>query len=116
MSPKKKTDLTNDPLVARVRAELAEVSGVEEKRMFGSVAFMVRGNLCVAARTERILCRFDPAQNDEILKRDGVTAMVMRGRQYPGYVHIAAAAVNSKRELRQWIDLALAHNKSLPAK
>jgi len=50
-----------DDLVNRVRSALAHVPDVEEKRMFGSLGFLVRGKLCIGARPDRIMCRIDPA-------------------------------------------------------
>jgi TfoX/Sxy family transcriptional regulator of competence genes len=97
-------------LVARVREALSPISDVKEKKMFGSVAFMVHGKMCVTARAERIMCRIDPALHDAAIKRPGVQAVVMRGRSYRGYVYVAAEALNSKRELIHWIRLVLEHN------
>jgi TfoX/Sxy family transcriptional regulator of competence genes len=100
-------------LVERVRTAFQGVPGVEEKRMFGSTAFLVRGRLCVGARAGRIMCRIDPAGHDAALRRPGCTAVVMKGRELRGYVHVAATALSTSRALRYWIDLALRHNQSL---
>jgi hypothetical protein len=83
--------------------------------MFGSLGFMVRNNLCVTARPERLMCRIDPALHDEALKQDGVETVVMKGRPYPGYVFVAATAVKTAAALNRWIDLCLKHNATLPA-
>jgi TfoX/Sxy family transcriptional regulator of competence genes len=98
-------------LVERVRSELSVVPGVEEKKMFGSIAFLVNKKMCVAARSERIMCRIDPALHSEALLERGCTAVVMRGRQYLGYVHIQATALETTAALQHWIRLALDHNK-----
>ena len=96
----------------RVRDMLSRVSGVKEKRMFGSIAFMVRGKMCVTARAERIMCRIDPALHDAAVGRSGCQAVVMRGRQYRGYVYVASEALRTNRELRYWIHLALDYNEA----
>jgi hypothetical protein len=83
--------------------------------MFGSLGFMVRNNLCVTGRPERLMCRIDPALHDEALKQDGVETVVMKGRPYPGYVFVAATAVKTAAALNRWIDLCLKHNATLPA-
>jgi hypothetical protein len=105
---------TSDDLPARVRHALADVPDVREKRMFGSVGFMVRDHLCVTARPERLMCRIAPALHEEALKRDGVETVVMKGRPYPGYVFVASAAVQTAAALKYWIDLSLTHNRTLP--
>ena len=90
---------------------MAHLSNVTEKKMFGSIAFMVRGRMCVAARPERIMCRIDPAQHHAALKRKGCRTVVMNGREYRGYVHVDAESVRTPRSLKYWVDLALKHNK-----
>ena len=106
------TATRDETLIDRVRAALSDVPGVKEKRMFGSTAFMVRGKMCVTARAERIMCRIAPAFHDAAVKRPGCQTVVMRGRQYRGYVYVAAEALETKRELMYWIRLALNYNKA----
>ncbi len=102
----------DETLVERVRVALRHVPGVEEKKMFGSIGFMVRGKLCVGARAERIMCRIDPAIHDAAVKRKGCRTVVMRGRPYRGFVHVAAEVVRTERALMYWVELALAYNKA----
>jgi hypothetical protein len=83
--------------------------------MFGSVGFMVRNHLCVTARPERLMCRIDPALHETALQRDGVETVVMKGRPYPGYVFVAATAVQTKAALDYWIEQSLKYNATLPA-
>ena len=98
-------------ILSRVRAALAPVPNVEEKKMFGGTAFMVRGKLCISVRAERIMCRIDPALHDAALEREGCQTVVMRGRQYRGYVYVGAEAVRTIGALKYWVDLALNYNK-----
>ena len=93
-------------LLGRIRAALAPVPTVEEKRMFGSTAFMVRGKMCISARPDRIMCRIDPALHDAAL-------VVMRGRKYRGYVYVSAESVRTTGALKYWVDLALNYNKAI---
>lgn len=102
-------------LVERVRSELAAVSGVEERKMFGSLAFLINGKMCVAARTDRIMCRIDPVLHDEAVLQRGCTTVVMKGRQYVGYVHVQASALITEAALQHWIRLALEYNKHAKA-
>ena len=87
-------------LVDRVRTALAGVRDVKEKKMFGSVGFMVRGNLCLTARPTRIMCRIDPATHDAAIKRKGCSTVIMKGRPYRGYVYVDAAALATDKALR----------------
>jgi TfoX-like protein len=71
---------------------------------------MVRGKLCVTVGNARIMCRIDPAIHDAALERKGCRTVIMKGRQYRGYVYVDAEAVRTKGELDYWIALALDYN------
>jgi TfoX/Sxy family transcriptional regulator of competence genes len=101
------------PLLERVGRLLAQAPEVEQKKMFGSVAFMVRRKMCVCVGKGRIMCRIDPALFDRACRRPGVKAVVMKGRVYRGYVHVDAAVLQTARALKYWVDLALKQNASL---
>ena len=103
------------PLLEHVRKLLAHAPEVEQKKMFGSVAIMVRRKMCVCVGKGRIMCRIDPALFERACKRPGVKAVVMKGRVYRGYVHVDAAAVQTTRALKYWVNLALSHNAALAA-
>jgi hypothetical protein len=79
--------------------------------MFGSTAFMVRDKLCISGRADRVMCRIDPALHDTALEREGCRTVVMKGREYRGYVYIDAEAVQTQEALTYWVDLALTYNK-----
>ena len=97
-------------LANRIRAALASNRRVEEKKMFGGIAFMVQGKMCVTVGKERIMCRIDPAVHDAALQRKGCRTVVMRGRQYRGFVRVDAEAVRTKASLDYWVGLALDYN------
>ncbi len=104
-----------DALANRVRAALARMSRVEEKRMFGGTVFMVRGKMCVSVRNERLMCRIDPSIHEAVLEREGCRTVVMRGRRYRGFVYVDAKAVRTRRDLDYWIGLALDYNTAAKA-
>ncbi|HET6568047.1 MAG TPA: TfoX/Sxy family protein [Rhodothermales bacterium] len=103
----------DENLVSRVRAALAHVPGVEEKKMFGSIAFMVRGKMCVGVRAERIMCRIDPTVHAAAVERKGCQTVIMKGRQYRGYVYVDAESVGTNGALKYWVDQALDYNKAI---
>lgn len=108
--PAKKSPVT---LIDRVRSALAKEPTLEEKKMFGSVGFMVRGKLCIGAREERLMCRVDPELQPLLVKEKGVRAMVMRGRKLRGYVHVSAEVLTTAAQLKRWIRLVLEENLKL---
>lgn len=107
---------SKDELVARVRKALAHVPHVTEKRMFGSLDFLIGGNLCIGCRPERIMCRIDPGLHDKAIAANGCRTVVMRAREYRGWIYIDADAIRTERSLKRWIDMALSYVTSLPPK
>jgi TfoX/Sxy family transcriptional regulator of competence genes len=105
----------NEVLTRRVRELLAGASRVEEKRMFGGVAFMVNGKMCVTVNGPRIMCRVDPARMDELTRKPGCQVMMMRGREFPGYVRVDEEALRTRKDLDYWVGLALEFNSRAKA-
>jgi TfoX/Sxy family transcriptional regulator of competence genes len=103
--------VVDSALASRVKAVLPRSYQIEERRMFGGIAFMVRGKMCVSVGKDRIMCRIDPQIHDTALRRKGCQTVVMKGREYRGYVYVAAATVKTKGDLEYWVGLALDYNK-----
>ena len=93
----------------RVREALSG-RNVEEKNMFGGVCFMVNGKMCVTVGKDRLMCRIDPALHETALAKHGVQTVVMRGREYKGYVYVSEESIQSQRDLDYWINLAIEYN------
>jgi len=100
----------DEDLLKRVRTALEGTPRVQEKRMFGGITFMVRGKMCVSVGKGRIMCRVDPDVHDAAVEREGSRTVVMKGREYRGFVHVDADALKTKRDLDYWVKLALDYN------
>ncbi len=83
----------NEKLANKIRAALSHLPKVEEKRMVGSLAFMVVKKMCITAGADRIMCRINPAIYEEAIKRKGCSTVIMRGREYKGYVHVNEVSI-----------------------
>jgi TfoX/Sxy family transcriptional regulator of competence genes len=99
----------NEELANRVRKALSG-RNVEEKNMFGGVCFMVNGKMCVTVGKDRLMCRIDPALHEAALAKHGVQTVVMRGREYNGYVYVPEESLQSQSEFDYWINLALEYH------
>ena len=107
----------DEDLADRVREALQDVSGVAERRMFGGLAFLVNGNMAVAASGQGgLMLRVEPADSEELLDQPGVRPMEMRGREMKGWLRIDPAAVENDAELRRWVGVGVGYAGSLPAK
>ncbi len=105
--------MTDEELAGRVREELSGIRSVVEKKMFGGVAFMVNGKMCVTVGHSRIMCRIDPALHNELLQKEDCHPVVMRGRQLRSYVRVDEKALRRRGELKRWVALALDFNKRI---
>jgi TfoX/Sxy family transcriptional regulator of competence genes len=106
----------NQELTERVRALLIDVPHVTEKKMFGSIGFMVNGKLCLGVgdhQDHNMMVRVGIDAYADALKRDGAAPAIMRGREQPGYIFLVSEAVDTPEDLRYWVDLALDYNKTL---
>jgi TfoX/Sxy family transcriptional regulator of competence genes len=107
----------DERLANRVRDAVAGEPGVTEKRMFGGLAFLVRGNMAVSASSQGgLLLRIDPADAQTLTERPGVRRFEMRGREMDGWLRVDSEAVVGDEDLQRWVDTGLAYARSLPAK
>lgn len=105
----------NDALTKKVRSALAHIPNVEEKKMFRGITFMVQGKMCMSAGDDEIMFRIDPALHAEAIAKQGARAMVMKGREYKGYINVKEDAIKSGKDLEYWVDLALEFNEKIKA-
>ena len=107
----------DERLAERVRELLAAESGVSEKRMFGGLAFLLDGNMAVAASSQGgLLVRVGPDAFDDALARKGASPMEMRGRPMTGWVRVAPDAVARKPQLKSWVGRGLGFARTQPPK
>ena len=107
----------DEELAGRIRELVAGQGGISEKKMFGGLAFLVDGNMSVAASGQGgLLVRVDPDESDVLVQTAGVDPMEMRGRTMPGWLRVDSEAVRTKRQLATWVDRGVAFARSLPPK
>jgi TfoX/Sxy family transcriptional regulator of competence genes len=101
----------NENTATRIRQALSHLPRVEEKKMFGGLAFLVDGKMCINAGDNRIMCRIDPVLYDGVIKRDGCQPVMMKGREYRGYVYVDENSIKNKKDFDYWVQLSLEFNK-----
>jgi TfoX/Sxy family transcriptional regulator of competence genes len=107
----------DEELAARIRALVSGEPDLTEKKMFGGLAFLVGGNMAVAASSQGgILVRVDPAESDALVAGSKARPMEMRGRQMAGWLRVDAEDVRTEDELATWVGRGTAYARSLPAK
>src|SRR5687767_7264078 len=103
-------------LGGRVRTALSARSDVAEKQMFGGLAFMVAGNMCVGVIGDDLMVRVGPAGDADALAEPHARPMDFSGRPMKGYVYVAPAGVETEAMLTAWVERAVTHALALPAK
>lgn len=107
----------DEDLANRIRELVSTESSVEEKRMFGGLAFLINGNMSVAVSGQGgLLVRVPPQDTDKFVERAHVSPMVMAGREVRGWLRVAAAGVQTKRQLDSWVARGVGYARSLPPK
>jgi TfoX/Sxy family transcriptional regulator of competence genes len=106
----------DEAVAGRVRKALAGAPDVVEKRMFGGVAFMVRGNMCCGVIDDRLMLRVGPDGYEAALSRPHAKPMDFTGRPMKGMVYVEPAGFASVGDLKSWIARAMEFALSLPAK
>ncbi|MBO0691646.1 MAG: TfoX/Sxy family protein [Acidimicrobiaceae bacterium] len=103
----------DEDLANRIRELLADTEAVTEKKMFGGLAFMVGGNMAVAASGQGgILVRSDPKGPVP----NGAELAIMRGRPMDGWLRVDAGRLKTKPQLAKWTRLGVGYARSLPPK
>ena len=107
----------DEELADRIRELVGSGSALTEQKMFGGLAFLIGGNMAVAASGQGgVLVHVDPAQSDLLVATTDARLMEMRGRSMQGWLRVDPDHVRTKRQLAKWVKLGTAHARSLPAK
>jgi radical SAM superfamily enzyme with C-terminal helix-hairpin-helix motif len=107
----------DEELALRLRELLADEPLLREKAMFGGLAFLIGGNMAIAASGQGgVLVRVDPEQSDHLVVSSDAERAVMRGRPMDGWLRVAPEHIRTKRQLTKWATLGADVARSLPPK
>lgn len=107
----------DEDLAYRIRELLSAEPGIQEKRMFGGLAFLAEGNMAISASGQGgVLVRVDPEKSDHLVDTTKAEIAVMGGRPMTGWLRVASTEVNTKRKLDRWVRLGVGYAQSLPPK
>lgn len=107
----------DEDLANRIRELLAAQRGVEEKQMFGGLAFMVNGNMSVVASGRGgLMVRVPRADADKLAARRHVEPTTMGHREMRGWLSVSTEGLKTRRQLQTWVRRGVDYAASLPAK
>jgi TfoX/Sxy family transcriptional regulator of competence genes len=104
----------DEHLAGRIRELMSGEPDVTEMKMFGGLAFLVGGNMAVAASGQGgVLVRIDPEMSARVVETSNAQPMEMRGRSMPGWLRVESEDVRTKRQLTKWVGLGTGYARSL---
>jgi TfoX/Sxy family transcriptional regulator of competence genes len=107
----------DEELASRIREQVAGEAGLTEQKMFGGLAFLIGGNMAIAASGQGgVLVRADAEESDRLAETTDAELMEMRGKQMRGWLRVGAEHVQTKRQLAKWVELGTTYARTLPAK
>jgi TfoX N-terminal domain len=107
----------DEQLAGRIRQLIGTDPELTEKKMFGGLAFLIRGHMAIAASSEGgAMVRVDPAQSDTLVATKNATPVNMRGRDMPGWLRVSSDDLRTDDQLAPWIEIGTGYARSLPPK
>lgn len=106
----------DETLATRIRQALARKKGVEEKKMFGCVCFLLNGNALVGVWKDRLIARLGPDEGEAALREPHVRQFDITGKPMRNWIAVEPEGVEDDGQLKDWIERALSFVKALPKK
>jgi hypothetical protein len=107
----------DERLATRIRSRLGKRAGLTEKKMFGGLAFLIRGNMCCGVHGDEMIVRLAAEETDAALAKPGARIFDLSGgRPMKGWILVGGTALASDASLGKWIDIAAAYAEALPAR
>ena len=106
----------DEGLAQRIRELLIDDPGMDEKQMFGGIAFMINGNMSVGVVKDNLMVRVGPEDYESALKKTGARPMDFTGRPLKGMVYVGPRGHRRAPSLKAWVEQGLSYVRSLPPK
>ena len=106
----------DETLAARIRKSLARKKGIEEKKMFGGVGFLLNGNMLIGVWKDSLIVRLGDEQGQEALLEPHVKPFDITGKAMKGWAMVMPAGIEDDGQLRGWIQRTVKFVGKLPGK
>ena len=107
----------DEDLATRIRDLIGPDPELAERKMFGGLAFLIRGHMAISASGQGgVLVHVDPVRSAGLVATTTATTAVMQGREMPGWLRISAEDLVSDDDLSRWVEIGIGHARSLPPK
>ena len=105
----------DESLAKRIDELTKGKKGFTHKEMFGGIAYLLNGNMCVGVHKNELIIRYNPKNDGEVTKSKHVHPFDITGRPMKGWALVSSEGVK-RNGLGKWFDLSLDFAKSLPPK
>src|SRR2546423_11644178 len=107
----------DEDLANRIRELIAREPDLTEKQMFGGLAFLIGGNMSVAASGQGgLMVRVAPEETDALVAEPQARPFEMRGREMQGWLRVDDEGGGTRQQLEPWVRRGVAYARSLPPK
>jgi TfoX-like protein len=106
----------DENFAARIRKALGRRKGLVAKQMFGGIAFLLNGNMCVGIHKDELIVRLDPAETDAALAKPHTRIFDLTGRPMKGWILIGPSGIATDPQLKRWVSVAAKYAGALPPK
>lgn len=106
----------DEGLAQRIREYLQDYPGLEEKKMFGGLCFMISRHMCCGIVDDKLMARVGPDQYEGLLKREHTLEMDFTGRPMKGMIYVEPQGLNTDENLKEWLNLCIDFINTLPPK
>lgn len=103
-------------LAGRISVAIASIPGLEEKKMFGGVGYLVNGNMSVGVYKENLIVRVGHEGFEEKMSMPHTVPFDITGKAMKGWLMVEPGGVESDEDLQYWVDLGVEFAKSLAPK
>ena len=105
----------DEDLATRIRDLIGPDPDLTEKKMFGGLAFLIRGHMAISASGQGgVLVHVDPGRSGDLMATTRATTAVMQGREMPGWLRVSPEDLASDDDLSGWVEIGIGHARSLP--
>lgn len=107
----------DEVLAGRIRDLIGPDPELTEKKMFGGLAFLIRGHMAISASGQGgVLVHVDPARTGNLVATTVAAVAVMQDREMPGWLRVSADDLTTDDDLSPWVEIGIGHARSLPPK
>lgn len=106
----------DERLAERIRKRLGNRKELAEKKMFGGIAFLLDGNMCVGVHKQDLIVRLDPEETDEALSQPHTRVFDLSGRPMKGWILVESSGLKDENALGKWVSISVDYAMSLPKK